>query len=132
MLLDFGYTQQLEIDDPLKHQAHPPQQHPLVYTQRKIHLHSLFKYISSFLHPSSMMSRVVVVDYSSKEVLLQTLTLLTASCTPVRWSTSSIVTLGSTLTTCFIFTGLSSRPPLQCRPFSLLDWSLLFAALLLL
>ena len=26
---DFGYTQQLEIYDPLQHQAHPPQQHPL-------------------------------------------------------------------------------------------------------
>ena len=47
-------------------------------TKEKILLHfSLFKYISSsFLHPSSMMSRDVVVDHSSKELLLQTLTLL--------------------------------------------------------
>ena len=29
MLKDFGYTQKLEIYDPLRHQAHPPQQHPL-------------------------------------------------------------------------------------------------------
>ena len=29
MLKDFGYTQKLEIYDPLQHQAHPPQQHPL-------------------------------------------------------------------------------------------------------
>ena len=29
MLKDFGYTQQLEIYDPIQHQAHPPQQHPL-------------------------------------------------------------------------------------------------------
>ena len=29
MLQDFGYTQKLEIYDPLQHQAHPPQQHPL-------------------------------------------------------------------------------------------------------
>ena len=29
MLKDFGYTQQLEIYDPLQLQAHPPQQHPL-------------------------------------------------------------------------------------------------------
>ena len=30
MLQDFGYTQNLEIYDPLQHQAHPPQQHPLL------------------------------------------------------------------------------------------------------
>ena len=30
MLQDFGYTQKLEIYDPLQHQAHPPQQHPLL------------------------------------------------------------------------------------------------------
>ena len=29
MLKDFGYTQKLEIYDPLQHQTHPPQQHPL-------------------------------------------------------------------------------------------------------
>ena len=29
MMLDFGYTQKLEIYDPHTHQAHPPQQHPL-------------------------------------------------------------------------------------------------------
>ena len=29
MLKDFGYTKKLEIYDPLQHQAHPPQQHPL-------------------------------------------------------------------------------------------------------
>ena len=29
LLQDFGYTQKLEIYDPLQHQAHPPQQHPL-------------------------------------------------------------------------------------------------------
>ena len=29
ILLDFVYTQKLEIFDPLQHQAHPPQQHPL-------------------------------------------------------------------------------------------------------
>ena len=29
MLQDFGYTQKLEIYDPLMHQAHPPPQHPL-------------------------------------------------------------------------------------------------------
>ena len=28
-LKDFGYTQKLEIYDPLQHQAHPPQQHTL-------------------------------------------------------------------------------------------------------
>ena len=26
---DFGYTQKLEIYDPIQHQIHPPQQHPL-------------------------------------------------------------------------------------------------------
>ena len=30
MLQDFGYTQKLEIYDPLQHQTHPPQQHPLL------------------------------------------------------------------------------------------------------
>ena len=30
MLQDFGYTQKLEIYDPLQHQAHPPQHHPLL------------------------------------------------------------------------------------------------------
>ena len=30
MLQDFGYTQKLEIYDALQHQAHPPQQHPLL------------------------------------------------------------------------------------------------------
>ena len=30
MLQDFGYTQKLEINDPLQHQTHPPQQHPLL------------------------------------------------------------------------------------------------------
>ena len=29
LLQDFGYTQKLEIYDPLQHQTHPPQQHPL-------------------------------------------------------------------------------------------------------
>ena len=29
MLKDFGYTQKLELYDPLQHQAHPPSQHPL-------------------------------------------------------------------------------------------------------
>ena len=29
MLKDFGYTQKLELNDPLQHQAHPPSQHPL-------------------------------------------------------------------------------------------------------
>ena len=29
MLQDFGYMQKLEVYDPLMHQAHPPQQHPL-------------------------------------------------------------------------------------------------------
>ena len=29
MLKDFGYSQKLEIYDPLQHQTHPPQQHPL-------------------------------------------------------------------------------------------------------
>ena len=29
MLKNFGSTQKLEIYDPLQHQAHPPQQHPL-------------------------------------------------------------------------------------------------------
>ena len=29
MLKDFGYTQQLEIYDPIQHEVHPPQQHPL-------------------------------------------------------------------------------------------------------
>ena len=29
MLQSFGYTQKLEIYDPHRHQAHPPQQHPL-------------------------------------------------------------------------------------------------------
>ena len=29
MLQDFGYTQQLEVYDPLTHQVHPPQQHPV-------------------------------------------------------------------------------------------------------
>ena len=39
MLQDFGYTQKLEIYDPLQHQTHPSQQHPfLSYT---IYLHSL-------------------------------------------------------------------------------------------
>ena len=38
MLQDFGYTQKLQIYDPLQHQTHPPPQHPLLsYT---IHLHS--------------------------------------------------------------------------------------------
>ena len=55
MLQDCGYTQKLEVYDPLMHQAHPPQQHPLF--QYSIHnfsrLLSLFEYISlSFLHPS--------------------------------------------------------------------------------
>ena len=30
MLHDFGYTQKLEIYNPLQHQTHPPQQHPLL------------------------------------------------------------------------------------------------------
>ena len=29
ILQDFGYTQKLEVYDPLMHQAHPPPQHPL-------------------------------------------------------------------------------------------------------
>ena len=29
MLKDFGYTQKLELYDPLQHQTHPPSQHPL-------------------------------------------------------------------------------------------------------
>ena len=29
MLQDFRYTQKLEVYEPLMHQAHPPQQHPL-------------------------------------------------------------------------------------------------------
>ena len=29
MLKNFGYTQKLELYDPLQHQAHPPSQHPL-------------------------------------------------------------------------------------------------------
>ena len=29
MLKDFGYTQKLELYDPLQHQAHPPSQNPL-------------------------------------------------------------------------------------------------------
>ena len=29
MLKDFSFTQKLEIYDPLQHQTHPPQQHPL-------------------------------------------------------------------------------------------------------
>ena len=29
MLKDFGYTEKLELYDPLQHQAHPPSQHPL-------------------------------------------------------------------------------------------------------
>ena len=58
---------------------------------------SLFKYISS----ASMMPRVVVDDHLQK-TSPTTLTLLTASCTPSRWSLSSIVTMGSsTLSTCF-------------------------------
>ena len=48
MLQDFGYTQKLEVYDPLMHQAQPPQQHPLF--QKSIHsfthLLSLFEYIS--------------------------------------------------------------------------------------
>ena len=31
MLQDFGYTQKLEVFDPLMNQAHPPQQHPLFH-----------------------------------------------------------------------------------------------------
>ena len=31
MLQDFGYTQKLEVNDPLMHQAHPPQRHPLFH-----------------------------------------------------------------------------------------------------
>ena len=30
ILQDFGYTQKLEIYDPLQHQTHPPPQHPLL------------------------------------------------------------------------------------------------------
>ena len=30
ILQDFGYTQQLEVYDPLQHQVHPPPQHPLL------------------------------------------------------------------------------------------------------
>ena len=30
MLQDFGYTQKLEINNPLQHQTHPPQQHPFL------------------------------------------------------------------------------------------------------
>ena len=29
LLKDFGYTQKLELYDPLQHQTHPPSQHPL-------------------------------------------------------------------------------------------------------
>ena len=29
MLQDFGYTQKLEVYEPIKHQTHSPQQHPL-------------------------------------------------------------------------------------------------------
>ena len=32
MLQDFGYTQKLELYDPIQHQAHPPPQHPF-YTK---------------------------------------------------------------------------------------------------
>ena len=48
MLQDFGYTQKLEVYDPLMHQAHPPQQHPLFQYSLHIftHLLSLFEYIS--------------------------------------------------------------------------------------
>ena len=31
MLQDFGYTQKLEVYDPLMHQVHPPQQHPFFH-----------------------------------------------------------------------------------------------------
>ena len=31
MLQAFGYTQKLEVYDPLMHQAQPPQQHPLFH-----------------------------------------------------------------------------------------------------
>ena len=30
MLQDFGYTQKLEVYDPIQHQTHPPQHHPLL------------------------------------------------------------------------------------------------------
>ena len=55
MLQDFGYTQKLEVYDPLMHQAHPPQQHPLFQStiHNFTHILSLFEYISLlFLHPS--------------------------------------------------------------------------------
>ena len=57
MLQDFGYTQKLEVYDPMMHQAHPPQQHPLfhllLYNFTNL---SLFEYISpSLRHPLVMM-----------------------------------------------------------------------------
>ena len=71
ILKDFGYTQTLEYYDPHVHQAHPPPQHPLFQqlTNTFTHFHLLFNYISSsFLHLSSMMSRDVVANHSSKEL----------------------------------------------------------------
>ena len=104
---------------------------------------SLFKYISSpLLHPSSMMPRDVVVDHSSKKLLLQRwhFSLLHAHppdgqhhpsslwvlqlCQPVSssiiltglssWPPLQLFTGLSSWPPLQFFTGLSSRPPLQC------------------
>ena len=66
MLQNFGYTQKLEVYDPLQHQV--IHRNNILYCHKQYtYILSLFKSISSsLLHPSLMMPRDVVVDHSSK------------------------------------------------------------------
>ena len=47
MLKDFGYTQKLELYDPLQHQAHPPSQNPLFQYSTKQNFYSLLFHSST-------------------------------------------------------------------------------------
>ena len=72
MLQDFGYTQKLELFITRFNTKLIHRNNNLYCHKQHTYILSLFKYISSpLLHPSSMMPRDVVVDHSSKGLLLQ-------------------------------------------------------------
>ena len=80
MLKDFGYTQQLELYDPIQHQPHPPSQNSLsIISNTNFYLllfHSLTTFRLQILHLLPMMLRNVVDDYFQE--LLHMLKLFTS------------------------------------------------------
>ena len=64
MLLDFGYTQKLELHDPQTHQANPSQSHPFHWLNNQLTF-SLSHY-STFIHASSMIVVETSCSLSSK------------------------------------------------------------------